>query len=394
MVHQHFTLVPELTVRENLALANVGRLAEFLHLQDRSQPALDLADRLGWPLDPSALVRDLPVGTRQRIEILKCLATGATVAVFDEPTAVLTPDEVDNLFGVLRSLRDSGMIVVLIAHKLSEIMQIADEVTVLRGGRKVASAPITQVDVETLEHWMVGDVPSGKNLGAIPLSDRGLEVRDLVVVGDRGENAVRGVSFSVAAGEVLGIAGVDGNGQLELAEALAGVRPAQAGSERWVGLDRPPAVAYIPQDRQAHALALNLSVRENLLITGHRLPFLSTRGVFKQRTVREWCEQIIRGFDVRPASADAQASTLSGGNQQKVVVGRSLHSTPDLLVACGPTRGLDVRAAAFVRGALREAAAQGCAVILISGDREELAETAHRSLVLSRGHLEPEHSSP
>lgn len=384
MVHQHFMLVPAFTVAENLALARLGRLAGTLDLLETVEPSLLLARHLGWSVDSSARTEDLSVGDQQRIEILKALAGDAPVLIFDEPTAVLTPSEVDDLFRVLGDLRASGKTIILIAHKLDEVMRIADRVTVLRKGRKVADAEIGDVDPQTLARWMVGDLPQPPKRQPRPEGGPALTVRDLAVRGDRGQNAVQGVTFEVARGEVLGIGGVDGNGQVELAETLAGVRGWQSGDMTWEGTNRLPVAAYIPQDRQAEGLALGMTVMENLLVGGGpaaRGPFL------RPGAIRAWAKGLVARYDIRTPSLDIPVGSLSGGNQQKVVVARALDRAPDLLVAVNPTRGLDIQAADTVHQVILGAAEAGCAVILFSTDLDELAVLATRTLFMSRGRL-------
>lgn len=387
MVHQHFTLVGAFTVAENLALARVDRLNGVHTPLKDAAATLEVAAGLGWTLDPQAVTRDLPVGTQQRIEILKALAAQAKILIFDEPTAVLTQEEVHDLFRVLRSLRDAGATIILIAHKLSEVMAIADRVTVLRSGRFVATAQVGDVDVARLAEWMVGPQPPlPKFIGDLTHGQgAGLRVEGLQVSGDRGEPAVRGVSFEVPSGTVFGIGGVDGNGQVELAEALARVRTPSAG--RMILEKSDPAIAYIPQDRQTDGLALSLSVLDNLLIQGHRRIDL-TRGPFLlSERVRAWARGLVQRFDIKVGRLSDPISGLSGGNQQKVVVARSLDQAPDLLIAVNPTRGLDIKATVYVHDQIRSAAREGAAVVLLSTDLDELAELADRTQFMSRGEL-------
>jgi simple sugar transport system ATP-binding protein len=383
MVHQHFTLVGAFTVAENLALATVDSLSKIHSPLQEATASLELATQLGWDLDPQALTADLPVGMQQRIEVLKALSADAGILIFDEPTAVLTPDEVLDLFRVLRSLRDAGKTIILIAHKLSEVLAIADRVTVLRRGAFVATSEIGQVDEAQLAEWMVGTetafTPGTKTSRQAPV---GLSVKDLHVRGDRGEPAVRGVSFEVASGEIFGIGGVDGNGQVELAEALASVRWPVTGS-----IDAGPAIAYIPQDRQSDGLALSLSVLDNLLIEGHRRVELRRGPMLRGKQINTWASGLIEGFDIKVGRLGDPLSGLSGGNQQKVVVARNLDRTPDLLVAANPTRGLDIKATRYVHGQIRLAANNGAVVVLLSTDLDELAELADRTYFMSRGEL-------
>lgn len=387
MVHQHFMLVPAFTVEENLALARLGSLRGTLDTARLAQPALDFARELGWTVDPKARTGTLPVGVQQRVEILKALSGDAPVLIFDEPTAVLTPDEVDDLFRVLRRLRDRGKTILLIAHKLSEVMAVADRVTVLRRGRFVASAPIGEVDERQLATWMVGDLPTPMRPLEAPLGQALLIARDLVVLGDRREEAVRGLSLDVRGGEVLGIGGVDGNGQVELAEALVGVRPLRSGAleRRARDPDAPASVGYIPQDRQADGLALTLSIFDNLMIAGSDRSDLSRGPLLRIAAGRRWAEGVVERFQIKIGGLGDPVSGLSGGNQQKVVVGRTLDATPDVIVAMNPTRGLDLRATDFVHQTLLDAARAGAAVILLSTDLDELAALATRTTYMSRG---------
>lgn len=385
MVHQHFALVPAFMAAENLALASLGSPWRGHHPVKDVEPSLRLAKELGWELDASARTESLPVGVQQRLEILKALSGEADVLIFDEPTAVLTPNEVADLFRVLRDLRARGRTIVLIAHKLSEVLAIADRVTVLRRGQFVATAPMSDVDETQLATWMVGELPKPR----IPEPgsfDPGLNVTDLHVRGDRGEHAVRGVSFTVGRSEIFGIGGVDGNGQVELAEALAQVRRPVAGSIYIKDCDLEEAsIAYIPQNRQSDGLALSLSIRDNLLITGHRRRSLRFGPILRLGAIRAWTRALVERFEIKAGAVSDPVSSLSGGNQQKVVVARSLDEVPDLLVAVNPTRGLDVRATDYVHTQIAHAAEAGAIVVLLSTDQDELDALAHRVVYLNRG---------
>ncbi|HVT12038.1 MAG TPA: ABC transporter ATP-binding protein [Fimbriimonadaceae bacterium] len=387
MIHQHFTLVPAFSVEENLALARLSRLG-LLDIPKLTEPARDEADRLGWALDIDAPARQLPVGAQQRVEIVKTIAGDSRVAIFDEPTAVLSPGEVDDLFRVLRRLKEAGKTVILIAHKLREVMTIADRVTVLRRGKVVAGAAIGEVTPDRLAQWMVGELPPELQKDSATAIREGLRVKGLRTLGDRGEEALRGLEIEVRRGEILGVGGVDGNGQVELAEVLAGVRPYR-GEIRWQGSPlkyTSTRVGYIPQDRQSDGLALSMTIEENLLIEGHRRPKL-TKGPFLRRSaIREWSRELVERFGVK-GLPDDDAGSLSGGNQQKVVVARALDETPDLLIAVNPSRGLDVKATEYVHRKMLEARNQGAAVVLISTDLEELAALSTRTVFLSRGEI-------
>ncbi|MBX7134260.1 MAG: ATP-binding cassette domain-containing protein [Fimbriimonadaceae bacterium] len=383
MVHQHFMLVPAFTVAENLALARLGGLGGALDVGKVAQKPLQIARELGWQIEPDARTADLPVGVEQRIEILKALAGNAQVLIFDEPTAVLSPDEVDDLFRVLRKLRDQGKAVILIAHKLSEVMAVADRVTVLRRGVKVAEARIGEVDERQLATWMVGELPDEQR-PLLPSAEAvSLSIDRLVVKGDRGETAVQGVTFEVRQGEILGIGGVDGNGQIELAEALALVRPTFDGSiERIAG-----EIGYIPQDRQVDGLALSMSLSDNLLIGGYPRSQFRIGPFLAPGRVRAWAEGLVHQFRIKVGRLADPVSSLSGGNQQKVVVARTLDAKPAVIIAVNPTRGLDIQAADAVHAELLDAARNGAAVVLFSTDLDELGAIASRTLFMSGGRL-------
>ncbi|AIE87642.1 ABC transporter ATP-binding protein [Fimbriimonas ginsengisoli] len=387
MIHQHFTLVPDFTVAENLALSRLPGLLGASHVAERAAPSLEAAKRLGWELDPIEKVRNLAVGEQQRLEILKALGGDAQVLILDEPTAVLSPEEVDDLFRVMRRLRDEGKIVVLIAHKLAEVLAVADRVTVLRRGKLIATATRDEVDERTLAEWMVGELPTAAVNSPATVAGEGLKASDLRVKGDRKEDAVRGISFEVRRGEILGIGGVDGNGQIELAEAIAEVRALAAGKVTWEGTEGKPRTGYVPQDRQIDGLALGLSVEENLLIAGYRRETL-TRGPFlRLKEIHRWAQGLIERFEIRTPSSKEPIASLSGGNQQKVVVSRTLDGEPELLVVVNPTRGLDIRATSYVHGKIREARDAGTAVVLFSTDLDELYALSDRRVFMSRGEL-------
>ncbi len=385
MIHQHFTLVPEFTVAENLGLARLDNLKGVLNTKQLAANGLKAAANLGWEIDPDVKVRNLPVGVQQRLEILKALSGDAKVLAFDEPTAVLTPDEVDDLFRVLRELKGQGKIVILIAHKLSEVMKVADRVTVLRKGKFIATAPISEVDPDKLAFWMVGEMPESKEDTFATHLDPGLVVKGLKVKGDRGEEALKGISFDIHRGEILGFGGVDGNGQIELAEALAQVRRAEGD---WTFENKKNIqVSYVPQNRQTDGLALRMSIRDNMLVTGHRYPGLSNGPWLNLKRIKQWAEQLKERFDIKASNTNERVDSLSGGNQQKVVLSRSLDIVPDLLIVANPTRGLDIKATEFVHAQIRNARDQGAAVALITTDLDELYALSSRRYFLSRGEL-------
>ena len=375
MVHQHFMLVPAFTFAENLALANLHVSGPLLDIPTLSSPALERAAKVGWEVDPSVAVRGSSVGVQQRVEIVKALAHDAKVLILDEPTAVLAPGEVEELFRVVRQLRDEGRVVILIAHKLDEVLAVADRVTVLRRGQKVATVLVSETDKAEVSAWMVGELPTASSRPPHTLGEVQCALSNLSVMSNRGETAVQGVSFEVRKGEIFGIGGVDGNGQLELAEAVVGIRPIKSGR-----LEVKGSIGYMPQDRQADGLALTMSVRDNLLV-GSSISYGSrSKG-------DEWASAVVTQFDVRVGGLGDPAGSLSGGNQQKTIAGRVLSQKPDLVVAMSPTRGLDLKATEFVRSQLVAAASRGAAVLLISADLDELAEVADRVKYMSRGQL-------
>ena len=427
MVHQHFTLVPAFTVAENLALdtppSHFGKYAA----KTAAKSALNRAESLGWTFDPNIRAADLSVGTQQRIEIVKALATDADLLIFDEPTAVLSPPEIHELFRVLKTLRDEGKAVILIAHKLAEILAVADVVTVLRRGVKVARLPVADTNAPELAALMVGEKVSR---GVFNTEDaegnterhrgeRGIGNREqgvgqtanqsakqtvrnlssvfsainLIIRGDRGERAIADLCLEVGVGEIFGIGGVDGNGQAELAEALAGLRRVVGGKMIWNGGDfRPgikPTVGYIPQDRRRAGLAVTMTIEENLLLEASQQQKYKIGPFLKRKALRTLAADLIEQFDIRTPSALLPASALSGGNQQKIVVGRALHSNPDWIIAINPTRGLDIGAIHFVHAQLRKARERGAAIVLISTDLDEIFALSDRAAILSQGRLTP-----
>lgn len=403
MVHQHFTLVPAFTVAENLALDTPSagwQGVKSYRANVAAAQALEYARSLGWELPAETKVSELSVGTQQRVEIVKALATDAQLLIFDEPTAVLSRNEIEELFTVLRQLKDSGKTIVLIAHKLAEILAVADRVTVLRRGVRVASVSVAETDTEQLAAWMIGPtlntVPTlsapavTKTPAFAPLSPA-LEGTGIRVRGDRGESALHDLTFAVARREILGIGGVDGNGQTELAEALMGLRPLEAQTLTWEGQPFQPGTAprtgYIPQDRRRIGLATTMTVADNLLFDAVREAEYRTGPFVRRKALDALAETLIQEFDIRTSSPDLPASALSGGNQQKIVVARALRGQPDLIVAMNPTRGLDIGATRFVHSQLRRARDQGAAVVLISTDLDELAALADRTAILSDGQL-------
>ncbi len=390
MIHQHFTLVPEFSVAENLSLARLDSLYSPIDPLKNSAQAILSGKDFGWDLDAGAKTGTLPVGVQQRIEILKAISGDARVLIFDEPTAVLSPLEVEELFRVLVRLRDAGKIVVLIAHKLSEVLSVADRISVLRLGKLIQTEDRANVTARQLAEWMVGELPAANTLERPSEQGEGFEARDLVVLGDRGETAIDGVKFSVRRGEIFGIGGVDGNGQVELAEAVAQVRPVKRGELTWQA--KPfeaefPVIGYVPQDRQRDGLALGMSIQDNMLISALRRKSLFKGPFLAMRAVREWSQDLIARFSIKAGSPNDLAKSLSGGNQQKVVVSRTLDRDPNLLIVVNPTRGLDIKATQYVHDRILEARQRGAAVLLFSADLDELYALSDRTMFLSKGRL-------
>ncbi len=401
MVHQHFTLVPAFTVAENLALDSpAGRKFTPYKPTKASSMAMQTAERLGWSLDPTSTTGSLPVGIQQRIEIVKALATGARIVIFDEPTAVLSTREIDDLFRVFKLLKQSGCTVVLIAHKLAEILAVADDINVLRRGKVVAACKAADTNEKQLASWMVGQTFStggyqrpGSEIEAQENSNTpALQLRSVSAAGDRGEQVLDAVSFCVGAGEIFGIGGVDGNGQNELAEVLVGLRQIKAGTITWHGKPfKPgssPTVGFIPQDRRKDGLATEMSVKDNLLIQAvQKKEFM--RGPFlANKKLNEVAANLASKFDIRSAGLSTPVSSLSGGNQQKIVAARALYSEPEFIVAVNPTRGLDIGASRFVHEQLIDASRRGAAIVVLSTDMDEIAALSHRTAVITRGSIQ------
>jgi ABC-type uncharacterized transport system ATPase subunit len=396
MVHQHFMLVPVMTVTENIVLGEEPRgRGGLLDVREGARRVRELSERYGLAVDPNARVEDITVGAQQRAEILRTLYREARILVLDEPTAVLTAQEAGELFQVLRALRDDGVAIVFISHKLGEVLDIADRITVLRRGKRIDTVPAEGATEESLARLMVGrdvllriEKPAASPSGPV-LEIEGLHVRD-----DRGLEAVRGVSFTIRAGEVVAIAGVDGNGQQELVDAIAGLRRPESGRIVVDGREvtgsgvremGEAGVAHIPEDRRRRGLVLDFTLAENLALREYRSPPLSRRGWLSIGRINERARSLLGEFDVRGGEARTLASSLSGGNQQKVCVARELASNPRLLIAHQPTRGLDVGAIEFVHRRLVAERDRGRGILLVSLESEEVRALADRILVIYEG---------
>jgi ABC-type uncharacterized transport system ATPase subunit len=398
MVHQHFMLIPVMTVAENIVLAREPRRAGvLLDYAAADERVRELARSFDFAIDPDARIQDITVGQQQRVEILKALYRHADILILDEPTAVLTPQEAGELFGILRSLQEGGMSIIFISHKLNEVLDIADRISVLRRGKLIETLPAEGATEESLARLMVGrevlltvEKEAGQ-AGEPLLVVEGLSVRD-----DRGLEKVRDVSFEVRAGEVVAIAGVDGNGQTELIDALTGLRRPEAGRVVLGGNDVTRATArehfeegqgHIPEDRQHRGLVLDFTIAENIALHDFRHKPSSRLGWLFPRRLVQRARGLIKEFDVRGGNPQTHAGALSGGNQQKVILAREIDRNPRVLIAAQPTRGLDVGAIEFVHRRLVEERDEGRAVLLVSLELEEVLSLADRILVMYEGEI-------
>jgi general nucleoside transport system ATP-binding protein len=398
MVHQHFMLIPVMTVAENIVLAIEPKHAGvLLDIGEANERVREISERFGLAVDPRAKVQDITVGQQQRVEILKALYRNADILVLDEPTAVLTPQEARELFEIIRSLTAQGKSIIFISHKLNEVTEVADRITVLRRGKLIETLPAAGATEEGLARLMVGRdvllrVDKGVSTPAEPL----LQVDDLHVFDDRGIEKVRGASFQVRAGEIVGIAGIDGNGQTELIDAMTGLRKVAAGTVIVGGRDVTHAsvfghfeagIGHIPEDRQRRGLVLEFSIAENIALHDFRKEPDSKLGWLYPRRLVERAARLIKEFDVRGGSPGTAGGGLSGGNQQKVVLAREIARDPRVLIAAQPTRGLDVGAIEFVHRRLVEERNEGRGVLLVSLELEEILSLSDRILVMYEGEI-------
>ncbi|MGH9246889.1 MAG: ABC transporter ATP-binding protein [Acidimicrobiales bacterium] len=397
MVHQSFKLFPSLTVAQNVVFRAEPSRVGFVDRDRSAAEVRELADRYGLSVDPRAKVEDLPVGVLQRVEILKALYREARVLILDEPTAVLTPQERDSLFQVMRRLKEAGRTILFVTHKLGEVMAVSDRLTVLRQGRVAADLVTAATDAAEISRHMTGRVVDiDARLGGPPPEEPVLEVDDLRVVGEHDLLAVDGVSFSVRRREVVAIAGVAGNGQHELVEALIGLRPADAGtvtvdghdvSDATVSRRRRAGVAYVPEDRYRVGTAATASIWTNLLMGFQRRPAFR-RGLWRRTDrVRRHARRLVEAFDIRSAPIDSPVASLSGGNLQKLVVAREMEQDGSLLIAEQPTRGVDIGSIDFIHHRLTEFRDAGGAVLLVSAELSEILRLATRILVMYEGRI-------
>ena len=401
MVHQHFMLVEPMTVAENIVLGAEPGNAASLDLRKAAEEIRKVSDEFKLSVDPNALIETLSVGQQQRVELLKALYRHAQLLILDEPTAVLTPQEVLEFFAILRGMRAQGKTIVIITHKLSEVLAISDEVTVMRDGQVVGNVKTSETNAAELARMMVGrevllrvEKPDAK-AGAAVLSLRGLSV-----LGREGSRRLDGISFEVRAGEIVGIAGVEGNGQTELIEVLAGLIPGSSvsGSIGFQGRDitrlnararKELGMAHVPEDRHRRGLLLDFSLAENTILGVHyRKPAVGAGNfMLNQKGIQQHTAQVIRDFDVRPPNPALPARALSGGNQQKLIIGREFELPPKLLLVSQPTRGVDIGAIEFIHRKIVAMRDAGCAVLLVSAELEEVTGLSDRLLVIHNGKI-------
>ena len=397
MVHQHFQLVPVMTVAENLILGDEPKRGLFINHKAARAEIIALSKRYGLEVDPDAVIEDLPVGMQQRVEILKALRKDVKLLILDEPTAVLTPQEIDELLGVIRNLAKSGVGVVLITHKLHEVMAVADRVVVLRGGKLVGTTTPKETNEAGLAQMMVGrSVVLQVNRTEAKRGAVVLEVKDLQVRDDRKILSVKGVDLVLHKGEILGVAGVEGNGQREFVEAVCGMRHREAGEVLINGVatkDMAPhsvheaGISHVPEDREKHGLVANYSIADNLVLNQFDQAPFAKGWVRNLGEVAKNAEQLVEKFDIRTPSAFNPASSLSGGNKQKVVVARELSQELPVLVAAQPTRGVDVGSIEFIHNQLISARDNGAGVLLVSAELDEILSLSDRIAVMSGGKI-------
>ncbi|MGZ6316186.1 MAG: ABC transporter ATP-binding protein [Anaerolineales bacterium] len=397
MIHQHFMLVQTLTVAENVALGLPSSRGALTDLDRVSKRILELADIYGLKIDPQAYIWQLSVGQQQRVEIIKALYRGAALLILDEPTAVLAPQEVGELFVIMRQMVRDGHALIFISHKLHEVVEISQRVTVLRDGRKIGTRLTSETTKQDLANWMVGrDVAFAPDRGRTDLKETRLQLDDVYCDSDSARPGLRGVSLDVCSGEILGIAGVSGNGQRELAEVITGLRKVTAGHIALEGKDvtgLPAAeltqrmLSYIPEERMRDGMIREFTISENMILREHQKPPFSRFGFLDLPAITRYTDDLINKFHVKTPSRDTLAKDLSGGNIQKVVLARELSRHPRAIVAAQPTRGLDIGATEYVRGRLLEQRQTGAAILLISEDLDEILALSDRIAVIYEGQI-------
>ncbi len=397
MVHQHFMLVPVFTVLENIVLGSETTNGPSLNLRSPRKDIQKIIDQFNLDIDLDTITEDLPVGIQQRVEIIKALYRQVDILVLDEPTAVLTPQEVDDLFKIMRSLVDQGKSIIFITHKLKEVIEIADQITVIRRGKVVGSAKPDEADQQSLATMMVGrDVDMHLHKKKAEPKEMILEVNNLVVKDANGNVEVDDVSFEIKAGEIVGIAGVQGNGQTELVNALVGMIPTESGTVKINGLPATNASprkvtemgsAHIPEDRLKDGRVLPFTIADNMVLNTYYLEPFAKSGIRQQEEIKEFAVDLVEKFDVRTPSAENTASSLSGGNHQKEIDAREFSRPINLLIAAQPTRGLDVGSIEYIHHRIIEKRDEGCAVMVVSTELDEIMELSDRIIVMFNGKI-------
>ena len=397
MVHQHFMLVENFTVTENIILGNEPTNGGVVNIKDAARKIEQLSETYGLNVDPYAKIEDISVGMQQRVEILKTLYRGAEILIFDEPTASLTPQEINELIQIMKRLIKEGKSIILITHKLKEIMDVSDRVTVIRKGKGIGTVITAETNPNELASLMVGRQVEFKTVkGEAKPKEEALIIKDLIVTDYRGIEKVKGLNLTVRKGEILGLAGIDGNGQSELVEAITGLRKSKSGSINLNGIDitnKKPrkvteaGVGHIPQDRHRHGLVLDFPIGHNIALQTYYLEPISKRGIINYKKVSNLAQKIIKEYDVRTQGEHTLARALSGGNQQKAIIGREVIRDPELLIAALPTRGLDVGAIEFIHQRLIEQRDKGKAVLLLSFELDEVMNVSDRIAVIYDGQI-------
>jgi general nucleoside transport system ATP-binding protein len=397
MVHQHFQLVPVLSVTENIMLGNESVRGPFLDRRAAKKRILEIADQYGLEVDPDALIQDLPVGVQQRVEIIKALYRKADILILDEPTAVLTPQETEGLFDIMRTLQARGVSIIFISHKLKEVLEICNRITVLRMGRVAGHADPKEVDEKALASMMVGrQVILQVEKGACHPGEPVLEIRDLVVLDDRKLQAVRNLSLEIRAGEIVGIAGVQGNGQTELVEAITGLRPITSGTISIEGKNlshssprhiTEAGIAHVPEDRQKNGMVGPFPIKDNLVLQTYYVGPFSVGILANDKEIDEYAKKLVKQYDVRTPSINTRIGALSGGNQQKVIVAREFSRDVKLLIVAQPTRGLDVGSIEFIHKQIVRMRDSGTAVLLVSAELDEILSLSDRVAVMYAGQI-------
>ena len=397
MIHQHFMLVPTLTVAENVALGLSSSRGPLTDLDLVSERINDLADTYGMRIDPNAFVWQLSVGQQQRVEIIKALYRGAALLILDEPTAVLTPQEVDELFVIMRQMVTDGYALIFISHKLHEVVEISDRITILRNGIKVGTRPTSEVNKKELAKWMVGhEIDFITSTNQMERGECRLKLERINCQSDHGKSGLKDVNLEVFSGEILGIAGVSGNGQRELAEVISGLRKIESGKLYLEGEDvthcdagqlTEKMMSYIPEERMRDGMIKNFTIAENMILREHHQPKFSRNGFLKLKEIQSHTQQLVEQYQIKTPSQKTLIKTLSGGNIQKALLARELSRKPRVIIAAQPTRGLDIGAAEYVREQLINQRNNGTALVLISEDLDEIFALSDRIAVIYEGKI-------